>query len=55
MQLAINQVVIYEGRRCKIIELSDHKAKLENLSPIGDNDWLFLEVVLENIKEDVTK
>lgn len=28
----VGQVIIHEGRRCKITELTDHTAKLVNLS-----------------------
>lgn len=53
MNYKVGQVVIYEGRRCKIEELNDHSAKLINLSPKDKSDWRKLEVLLINIKEDM--
>lgn len=53
MNYKVGQVVIYEGRRCKIEELNDHSAKLVNLSPKDKSDWRKLEVLLINIKEDM--
>lgn len=48
----VGQIVLYEGRRCKITELSEHSAKLINLNPKDDSDWKILEVLLINMKED---
>jgi hypothetical protein len=48
----IGQIVVHEGRRCRIAELSDHSAKLINLDPKDDSDWKMLEVLLINMKED---
>ena len=49
----VGQVIIREGRRCKITELTDHTAKLINLSPISPNDWKTLEILLMDIKEEL--
>lgn len=49
----VGQIIIYEGRRCKIDELNDHSARLINLSPHSNSDWKTLEVLLINIKEDM--
>lgn len=49
----VGQVIIHEGRRCKITELTDHTAKLVNLSPISPNDWKTLEILLMDIKEEL--
>lgn len=48
----VGQVIIHEGRRCRIAELTDHKATLVNLSPSSPNDWKTLEILLMDIKED---
>lgn len=48
----LGQVVWYEGRRCQIVELNDHSAKMVNLSPKSNSDWKTLEVLLINMKED---
>lgn len=49
----VGQVIIHEGRRCKITELTDHTTKLVNLSPISPNDWKTLEILLMDIKEEL--
>lgn len=49
----VGQVIIHEGIRCKITELTDHTAKLVNLSPISPNDWKTLEILLMDIKEEL--
>lgn len=48
----LGQIVLHEGRRCRIVEISDHSAKLINLDPKGDSDWKMLEVLLIDMKED---
>lgn len=51
MAFHVNQIVIYENRRCQIISLNDHTAKLKNLTPINESDWSTVEITLTNIKE----
>lgn len=47
-----DQIVIYEGRRCQIVELTAHTAKLKNLNPKDESDWTTLGVMLLSIKEE---
>ena len=49
MKHHVGQIIIYEGRKCKIIELTDTTAKLQNLSLVNDKDWKYLEVVIKSI------
>ena len=51
-KFVVGQTIIHEGRKCRISELTDHKAKLINLTPKDSSDWTVLEVLLIDIKED---
>lgn len=48
----VGQTIVHEGRKCRIMELTDRKAKLMNLTPKDSSDWTILEVLLIDIKEE---
>jgi hypothetical protein len=54
MAYQLNQIVIHENRRCKIVELTESTAKLVNLEYKGGSDWKMMEITISNIEEDNT-
>lgn len=46
----LNEVIIYEGVKCEVIDRSETKVTLLNLEPDEDSDWVTMTVILKEEK-----